>query len=581
MKQSRLSRAIRSVPISKRIILMVMLVSVVPILADSFISYSQAYHAVETTAVDYNISLLDCIGQNIDLLTTTGNDFSNKLASASAVRDATIFYDKLTQQERSKAASSIHSLVKSQGPLLRYLYHISIITKDNEQIYSMSYLFAKDDAIDQDFEKIRDFDGNRLWFLSTISGRETIVQAQKIIHLGTLEVYGYILLYMDPSFLNILPADEQLNEGTRLTLLDRYDGTFSYCKDAAYDTQELETLQKIRTLQASRTVTRYSGDSENFVCYVSVPKLGWTLVSSMPYALLMRPIQGMRYTTIALAACLLLLCVVISKTIIGSISKPLNSMVRCINRASEHKFEAELVDDNADELGYLAQSYNAIFQRIRELVVQLEEEERSKRQAEIKMLQAQINPHFLFNTLDSLRFAAMMSNANSVSEGLSALSHLLRNSILRSDAHIPLEEEVQNIRDYLTIQKIRQGDSIRLVTQIEPDAQKGKIMKLLLQPIVENSVIHGMRDEEELQIIVSARVSSGMLCVTVADNGKGFTPAKNPPANLRECPPQLFGVGLDNVRQRLELEYKEQCSFTLESCIGKGTVVTITQPYMV
>ena len=133
----------------------------------------------------------------------------------------------------------------------------------------------------------------------------------------------------------------------------------------------------------------------------------------------------------------------------------------------------------------------------------------------------------------------------------------------------------------LTVSSRREGDSIRLVTQIEPDAQKGKIMKLLLQPIVENSVIHGMRDEEELQIIVSARVSSGMLCVTVADNGKGFTPAKNPPANLRECPPQLFGVGLDNVRQRLELEYKEQCSFTLESCIGKGTVVTITQPYMV
>ena len=107
------------------------------------------------------------------------------------------------------------------------------------------------------------------------------------------------------------------------------------------------------------------------------------------------------------------------------------------------KFETPLVDEANDELGYMAKAYNEVVLEVKDLISQVEGEQKAKRKAEVKMLQAQINPHFLFNTLDSLRFAAAMSNAHSVSKGLSALSHLLRNSIVSSEPIISLDQEIK------------------------------------------------------------------------------------------------------------------------------------------
>ncbi len=580
MKKQSLIGFVRNIPISKRIVLLVLLVSIVPILIANIFGYYKAYNAVQNTAVNYNLRLLDSLNQNIVSIANSGSIYLDELITESAVRNTVIHFDELDALEKNKAILSIRDIVRGKSNMIRYLYDLRIVTADNRPVYTMGRLFTREQELVPIFEKIRDHKEIESWFLASINNRTSVVLARKIIHIGTGEVYGYVMLYIDPKFLTIPSGNEPFDRHNHLTLMDSFGELLSY-SDGEYTEQELRTFQAILNAPKGQSGRQYSGDADNFVCYSSVPKLGWTLVSSTPISYLMQPIESMKYTTIVLAVLLIFLCILISRLIINSITVPLNNMLAYIDKASDLKFESELIDNNTDELGYLAQAYNKICRRIRELVIQIEVEQDSKRQAEIKMLQAQINPHFLFNTLDSLRFAAMMSNAPSVSAGLSALSHLLRNSILRSDSFISLKQEVSDINDYLTIQKIRHGDVITLNTQMDSAAEHARIMKLLLQPIVENSVIHGLREDAELVITLSAQVEARQLCIVLQDNGRGFDPARGSEQQKNgHKGARMSGVGLENVRERLQLEYKDCYQFTLESRPGAGTIVTIRQPYV-
>lgn len=214
------------------------------------------------------------------------------------------------------------------------------------------------------------------------------------------------------------------------------------------------------------------------------------------------------------------------------------------------------------------------------MTLQIEQEQEDKRKAEIRLLQAQINPHFLFNTLDSLRFTAMMSRADTVSEGLSSLSHILRNSIIDDNSYITVSDEIRCIEDYIVIQKIRYGEFIELHKQIEPGTDDCLIMKFLLQPIVENSIIHGMQKKETLDITIQTERKDDQIEIIISDNGSGFDMDEkiDKETNIIKSS-KMSGIGLENVKQRLELEFRTEQSFTIHSEKGVGTTVTIRYPF--
>lgn len=215
---------------------------------------------------------------------------------------------------------------------------------------------------------------------------------------------------------------------------------------------------------------------------------------------------------------------------------------------------------------------------MREALNKVEKEQAEKRRAEIRMLQAQINPHFLFNTLDSLRFTSMMNNVPVVSEGLAALSHLLRSSILKDNSYTPLQREQQTVEDYLTLQRIRSCETIILKTDITEEAAKASVMRLLLQPIVENAVIHGIKENIPLTIRLNAWVQEETLNIIITDDGKGFDPEKAGEDGVPKSS-KMSGIGLHNVKDRLYLAYKDRQSFAINSVQGQGTEVKMTMPY--
>ena len=222
------------------------------------------------------------------------------------------------------------------------------------------------------------------------------------------------------------------------------------------------------------------------------------------------------------------------------------------------------------------------------------EDEHRKRRLELQMLQYQINPHFLFNTLNSLQWVAVINDVPVLAEGISSLSTLLKNTLMKEDELITLEEEISNLKHYFVIQKIRYGNSFDVDYVLEPDTLQYRLPRLILQPLAENAIVHGASGSADVVFIaVSSRHGQEGLVIEIRDNGKGFSEAafdrkeaetngskkreageKKTEYKSRKSP----GIGIQNIKERLRLHYGREDLLQIISEEGKGTLCRIMIP---
>lgn len=568
---------IRRISISKRIVLLVLLISILPILAIGGFGYQRAREAITQVASDYSMKLVDSTNQNIALKFNAYASLADELMLNGTVTDTLNNFSNLEPVEKHWAIRQIYSDIRSKFTRIADIEDIRIVNTDNIPIYSTGYLFLEDKFNNLNFHKIASHNGPTLWHIANYNKKSFFVLSRKIINPASGDTLGYIIIHIKTDTINSLYNTLQLGDNSYITLLDTFGTAFSSKNAALHIDSDL--LQNILKKPKSEHALQYEEDYTNFTYYSTLTSTDWKFITSVPYAYLTKPISSITFGTALLMILCIFLSLIISRYIWQSIASPLSKMVQYVEKISNMNFDANLVDDSKDELGFLAEAHKKIVNKMKSLASQVELEQEAKRKAEIKMLQAQINPHFLFNTLDSLRFAALMSNAATVSEGLSSLSHILRNSIIDGPSCIKLREEIKNIQDYLIIQKIRYGEAIHLHTEITPGLDECLIMKFLLQPIVENCVIHGMPVDGDMNIFLSIHACDDRLVIQIQDNGKGFDVVSqtDKDSNIIKSS-KLSGVGLENVKNRLFLEFGTMQSFTIHSQEGIGTIVTVSFP---
>ena len=205
----------------------------------------------------------------------------------------------------------------------------------------------------------------------------------------------------------------------------------------------------------------------------------------------------------------------------------------------------------------------------------LEEQTALATKMELKMLQSQINPHFLFNTLNTLKWIATLNHVTPVSHGIDALSSLLQSTLIKKDELIPFDDELRNLKNYCDIQQLRYAGRFEMEYQIEDAAGYWTVPRFILQPLVENSILHGTADEDDfVTITVRATVSENLLTIHISDTGCGFDPSA-----IKEKNSERFsGIGLSNVDERMRLHYGNEYGLTIESAPGIGTQCILRIP---
>ncbi|NLY91890.1 MAG: sensor histidine kinase [Firmicutes bacterium] len=287
---------------------------------------------------------------------------------------------------------------------------------------------------------------------------------------------------------------------------------------------------------------------------------------------------------VTLWACLvcLLFCSLLAFYMARSVSQPIYEIVNCMRQVEAGNLETRVEFTSSDEIGLMGQSFNKMVTQLKSLIHSITEKQERLKQAEIKALQAQINPHFLYNTLDTIKWLAKLKWYEELKVIVTELGKLLRNSISSNKEFITVRECMEFINNYLKIQKIRYGDRLRITFNINPVILDYHIPKLLLQPIVENAIIHGLENKIGVgNLEINGRQEDGELVFEVIDDGLGMEPGKVALLNAKinwsstsDC------IGLQNVNRRIQLYYGPDYGLHLESQPGKGTKATLRFPLL-
>lgn len=341
----------------------------------------------------------------------------------------------------------------------------------------------------------------------------------------------------------------------------------------------------------------WTTESEQYLtAHCALTSAPWQLVYLQSETQLARQLHSIRLVFLAASLCAVLVLFAALTRIVHSVTQPLSRLAQHM-RGLETRGGLQGFDyPYRNEVGDLARSFNSMLERIHGLIDEQEHyiarlqeekqrvrtEQQLKRRAELQALQAQINPHFLYNTLDSIRWKAERAGEQDISRMTTALATLFRIGLSRGRELILLEQETLHVESYLQIQKLRYGEQLSYTIEIEPQLRSFYTVKLVLQPLVENAIYHGVRESERPGIVsITGRRVGDLVELCVADNGSGIAPERLQmlQADLaRGLSVSREGYGIFNVNERIRLYFGAQYGVTLESAYGQGTRAVLRLP---
>lgn len=308
----------------------------------------------------------------------------------------------------------------------------------------------------------------------------------------------------------------------------------------------------------------------------------WSYAVVVPVKQITGELDSIVYLNLLTGVLFGIVAIVCSIAIGWGISRPIMIIARSIRRVESGDFNIQVKYEGKDEIGLLARAFNRMVHEIDRLINEVYRLELLEKEQEIRTLQAQINPHFLYNAFDSINYMARAHNAEPVSRMIVALGNLMRSSIMKKqDAVVTLRDEITLVENYLTLQKIRFGDRLVVHYDINDDLLDVPIPKLVVQPLVENAIVHGIGENATRGIVeINIAAGDGAVEIQVIDNGKGMTERqlRSVLQEGRAYEGKGTGMGLYGVHKRIRLIYGDQYGLFLTSELGKYTNVTLKIP---
>jgi len=578
---TKIASKIRAINIKKRLILAFLLTSSVPLLVISIIFFQIHSKSMRDKIATSTSQLLALVNTNM----VTEIEKYQYLCGSVCINENLIDSlksDDLSAGEKNRTILNVQDTVKSMIIYAAHTKNVTVLDRSGSIFYDLGFdgLYKEDiHRIIADIEEKAPVDS---WvYARTYGGRDTIVLSRRIYSgYNTKEVVGYTLVFMDEKLFSkrILSAFDAYASANTFILND--DGIVLSSLDQTIALGEpFKNEELFANLQANSNSTNGSFEISidgvhTLVTYFYNKNINKYFISTIPFSYINSEATAIIGKIILTFAVVVLLSTCIIILIYFSITLPIRKMTALCLKISIGEMNERIQDNKNDELAYLSTSIDNMLTQIQQLIEKEHEDEQQKRQLELQMLQYQINPHFLFNTLNTLRFVAQMNKDTVVSDGITALGELLRNTLVDKNEFISIEEEIKNLKNYFSIQEIRYIGNFNVSYDLDDSLMQCLIPKLILQPLAENSVTHGQRNDGTiLEIIVRCYKGDNCITMEIEDNGKGFDTNA-----CTQVPKGLAGIGTPNVRDRIRLSFGAEYDLYITSEINKGTLCRITLP---
>ncbi len=419
-------------------------------------------------------------------------------------------------------------------------------------------------------------------------GRYTwVVSISKLISYKENGEYKTGILLIDFNFRTIDELSKQVKLGKRgyAYILDPL-GNIVYHpqQQLIYAGLKYENVEPVLEY-AYRSYLDNSTGEKRFITVRTVEQTGWKIVGVAYYDEIVTTKRDLNWFLSWFLAVVILCVIIVSVLLSARISRPIRKLERTLQQIGEGDLNTRIDVSGAGvyEVEQLSKRFNLLLQRIRQLMDQIIYEQETKRKGELEVLQSQINPHFLYNALNSVIRLAERGKNEDVVTMIQSLSKFFRISLSRGDNIITVQEELDHIRHYLVIQSFRFKNKFRYAIVAQEEVLLCETIKLILQPIVENALYHGieMMPDEGL-ISISAELKEGLIIIRVSDNGLGMS-KETMKVILTGGSKSGYGsgVGVRNVNERIELYYGREYGLSFESEIEEGTTVTLIFPALV
>jgi two-component system sensor histidine kinase YesM len=419
-------------------------------------------------------------------------------------------------------------------------------------------------------------------------------------------INGYIKFAIDAEMWDIIAGKEDFYTADQYTILDDVDAKLAVMRETS--TSQRGKL-KLRVIQNTMDTLRHDIDrvgvqtsagatfDENMVLLERIRWVSGLVEESVQdymlfevnrteqqYRTLQAGLQRWIYASVVGMVVAVAFAIVAALRISRSIYLPIKKLHDVTTTIAREDLEPLVMSDNVDEITELGMSFNIMVGKVRELVAAKMQEQENLKKAELRVLQAQINPHFLYNTLDTIIWMVESKRSAQVVDLVRALSRFFRISLSKGEDWITVGDEFEHVASYLAIQKIRYRDILDYQIDVDDAILSATILKLTLQPLVENALYHGIKNKRSGGVIqVRGRSRDGaFIHIEIEDNGLGMTQERlaQVRATLRHDAPEPSegGYGLVNVNQRIQLYYGQRHGLVIASEYGAGTTVSLTIP---
>lgn len=471
------------------------------------------------------------------------------------------------------------------------LYSVNLIT-NNGKVYSefisdnnSSYDIKKEDWYAQFAKNPAKplFIGPRLTTMLTGpgNGKQVISVVRRILTPDGIVVGTIMIDKKYESFRDIFSEIENERKAQVLVLDDKrvlYNSAGSSEKYLGW----IDSI-KINT-SSSAQYQRVNVDGEmNLVVVAKSSYTGWNTIMAVPEKQLLSNINRIKFFVIILVFISTIISVLIYFVISSEVTKPVKKLTALMKRVEEGDFTVSADVQSNDEIGKLGRGFNHMISKINLLLKKMVDLEVRKKESEYKALQSQINPHFLYNTLESIRMKCIVKGEREIAEVINTLGILFRLSIDREDNFATVKDELEHVRHYMTIQNFRYDNKFKLIINVDKELMHYRIFKLMLQPLVENSILHGLEMKpDDGYIKIDMSMNEGVLHIDISDNGLGMNNEEYD--NLMKILQDIQegdvrrSVGMRNVNERIKIFFGDEYGLSVMSRVNEGTTINIRMP---
>ncbi|MEK5253446.1 sensor histidine kinase [Paenibacillus sp. FSL F4-0125] len=591
----RIKRWISSSLRAKLLALFIVLTTI-PLMTVGVISYQKSYNSVSSHSKASSMLQADMLGTNID------NMFKDTERLLELSNNPKVIHFLFSQSETYEEAKDILQTFALYRDTYKYenVLNISLINRYGKGISERRGIFQSNmnPLRDQHFQTLAQNPDSVLrippaliksneridGFTYEDQGVISIMAAvrQQITH----EVIGFITVDLDDSFIKTFCDQVKIGKTGFFYILDQHSNPIYV---PPIDNADWNIIRKTKlpfSDQPDGFVLR-TDKMPRFIVHTASLYTGWTIIGIAPLQEIVAEANSIRQLIIVSVVLSIVFAITLHYLLTKRLTRPIQLLQHKMRLTASGYLEAKVKPVGTDEIADLGQSFNIMVEKIKELLEQSIRKQQQLQKAELRTLQAQINPHFLYNTLDSIIWMAEAGKSDAVIQLVKALSDLFRISLNKGRDWVMIHTELAHAQSYLVIQQMRYRDILEYRVEVDPEILEYPILNMTLQPLIENALYHGIKNKRgKGLIIIGGYMEDSAVILTVKDNGIGISTERlallnqqlKHPLQSEEEEPTEGGFGLQNVHQRLRLYFGSEYGVLLESIAGTGTTISVRIP---